>query len=332
MTLEQVQPGAYTAIVTPRQVDYSIDFDKLKEVVTQQISAGITGIIVMGTTGEGDYIGEFKAGASDSEQFGQYVSMIAHAVKQRDTLKSSTPIIAGIKGQQAGEAKLRATLAFAYQADAGLLVTPAYAKPRQNGLIHFYEEVAQNTSLPLILYDVPSRTGVSLEPETIFHLAANNPTLIGLKAATSDMGRMRAYVQAAQRANETREHPFHVLSGDDATTYNAIKVGAQGGIAVVSNIIPQDWGEMVGLALGLRPWDKGHLLSRDEAAAGFAEKWKPLCDATMAYGNPMSTKAILGIIGRGVGPVHPQLGQLEPAEIADLEQRLKPYSHLKSKD
>ncbi|MBI2572353.1 4-hydroxy-tetrahydrodipicolinate synthase [Candidatus Woesearchaeota archaeon] len=315
MTLPRLKPGAYTAIVTPRNANNSIDYRRLHSFVEEQITADITGLVVMGTTGEGDYIADFNA--KSYARFAHYSRIINAVGEQRDAMKSEIPLIVGIKGQQASEAIRRSNIALDYGADAGLLVTPPYGKPRQNGLIAYFEKVAAESQLPFVLYDVQGRTGVSLEPETVGHLA-QIPNIIGLKAATADMKRIKAYVDAAGVANKTRAQPFYVFSGDDATTYQAIQQGAKGGIAVVSNIIPREWTEMVTNAL-----------TNNSQAETLAADWKPLCDATMAYGNPMSTKAILEILGRGVGLAHPELGSLEPDEKADLERRLSDYPELK---
>ena len=224
MTPEQAKVrlnGAITALVTPFR-NGAVDFDSLATFVRWQIGQGINGLVACGTTGEAPTL-------SSKECLG----VISACVK---TAGGTVPVIAG-----AGSNNTETTIAFtlaaeAVGADAALIVTPYYNKPSQEGIFRHFEAIAYKVNIPIIVYNVPSRTGVDLLPQTLARLAAL-PNIIGIKDATGDLSRPPAI--AALVGEE-----FMQFSGHDSTSFGFNTMGGRGTISLVSNVAPQMCVEM----------------------------------------------------------------------------------------
>jgi 4-hydroxy-tetrahydrodipicolinate synthase len=246
-----------TAIVTPMQ-DGTIDQAGLRDLVRKQIEAGISGLIVCGSTGEG-------ATLTTEEQI--------HAVRLAvDAASGRTPIVAGIGSRATRDAILMAQAYEAAGADALLVVTPSYNKPTQGGLIAHFEAVAGSTSLPVCLYNVPGRTGVDLLPETIATLA-NVSNIIAIKEATGSL----------ERAAEIRRlvgADFGLMSGDDFTSMAFVAQGGDGCISVISNILPSPTASMLEAAA------TGDLVR----ARSLNLRLLPICRALFIESNPIPVK------------------------------------------
>ena len=255
-----------TAIVTPMQ-EGSIDSAGLRALVGKQIESGIAGLIVCGSTGEG-------ATLTAEEQ--------VHAVQLSvDAAGGRTPVVAGIGSRSTRDAILMAEAYEAAGADALLVVTPAYNKPTQAGLIAHFEAVAGSTSLPVCLYNVPGRTGIDMLPETVAQLATL-ANIVAIKEATGSL----------ERAAEIRRlvgEDFGLMSGDDFTSMAFVAQGGDGCISVISNILPGPTASMLEAA---RSGD----LPR---ARTLNLRLLPICRALFAESNPIPVKtaaAWLGII------------------------------------
>lgn len=214
--------GSLVAIITPMHADGSIDKNAVHDLVEWHIQSKTDGLIVAGTTGE-------SATLEADEQF-ELVSLIVKQVAGR------IPVIAG-----AGTNSTRTTLKLAENAqragaDGCLLVTPYYNKPPQNGLYQHFKTIAESINLPIILYNVPSRTGCDMLPETIERLA-NIPNIIGVKEAT---GKLERGIEIRKRCGNA----FAIYSGDDATAMELMLNGANGVISVTANIAPAKMHEM----------------------------------------------------------------------------------------
>lgn len=219
--------GSMVAIITPMQNDNSIDFANLEKLIEWHIENHTDAVVVLGTTGE-------SATITPSERR-KIISQVISQVNER------IPVIVGTGSNSTIDTIDLTKDAMTLGADACLLVTPYYNKPTQHGLYLHYKTVADKVPLPLILYNVPSRTGCDLQPETIFKLAEIT-NIIGVKEATGDIGRIR---QILEHCGERLD----LYSGDDATALEFLRAGGKGVISVTANIAPQAMHDMCEAAL-----------------------------------------------------------------------------------
>ncbi len=219
--------GAYTAIVTPFRSG-KIDEKALEQLIEEQITAGIDGVVPVGTTGESPTL-------STEEHL--------HVIKRTvEIVNKRTRVIAGTGSNCTSEAIHYTEKAASFGADAALLVAPYYNKPTQHGLVAHFSAIADATKLPLILYSIPSRCGIEISVETVTELARKKPTIVGIKEAGGSVERVS---QLRQRISDS----FTILSGDDSLTLPFMSCGAVGVISVASNFIPAEVGAMVKAAL-----------------------------------------------------------------------------------
>lgn len=208
--------GSIVALVTPMHHDGSVDWDALKKLVEWHIEQGTHSIVAVGTTGE--------SATLDVEEHAQVIEAVIKAAAGR------IPIIAGTGANSTREAIELTETARKLGADAALLVTPYYNKPTQEGLYQHYKAIAEAVDLPQILYNVPGRTGVDMHNDTVIRLA-DVDHIVGIKDATGDLNRGHDLIN---RLNQK----IAVYSGDDATAYRLILLGAQGNISVTANVAP----------------------------------------------------------------------------------------------
>lgn len=256
--------GSLTALITPFTNDV-VDEIALRSLVEFQISEGTAGLVPCGTTGE-------TATLSSSEQD----LVIATVVEQT---AGRVPVIAGA-GTNSTRTTIERTLrARALGADAALLVTPYYTKPTQEGLYSHFAAVAAATDVPLVLYNVPGRTGVNLLPETVVRLA-QVPSIIGIKEASGVLD------QASRIVLDTPDE-FVVLSGDDSLTLPIMSVGGRGVVSVVSNIVPAAVAQLTRACL-----DDDFQSARQVHLSLF-----DLCQAMFVETNPVPVKAAAALLG-----------------------------------
>ncbi|MEZ4362336.1 MAG: 4-hydroxy-tetrahydrodipicolinate synthase [Kofleriaceae bacterium] len=257
--------GCLTALVTPFR-DGAVDYDALTRLVEWQIDAGIDGLVAVGTTGE--------SATLDVEE---HVEVISHVVR---AAKGRVPVVAGAGGNATAEALALTAASEKAGAQALLHVTPYYNKPTQEGLYRHYAAIAASTSLPILLYNVPSRTSCDLLPDTVERLASI-PNVVGIKEATGSLPRATEVVARVG-------HRLTVLSGDDAVAFPMYAVGARGVISVVSNIAPREMAQM---------WD----LSREGKWLEARElhlRLRVLNQLLFVESNPIPVKAALAAMGR----------------------------------
>jgi 4-hydroxy-tetrahydrodipicolinate synthase len=271
-----VLQGAMTAIVTPFLPEGGLDLPSLEALARWQVEQGIRGLVPCGTTGEG-------ATLNDEEKREVFETVIRAA-------GGKVPVIAGV-----GSNSTRATLASARMAveagaDALLVVTPYYNKPNRSGMIAHYEAVAGATDLPVVVYNVPGRTGQNLGAELILRLA-QIPGIVAVKEASGDLDQIAAII-------EGRPDRFALLSGDDALTLPTIALGAEGVISVVSNEAPGEMAELVEAA------SKGDF----ETARRLHYQLLPLMRANFAETNPVPVKTAMALLGRCGADLRPPLG------------------------
>jgi 4-hydroxy-tetrahydrodipicolinate synthase len=228
--------GAYTALVTPFNRDGAVDYGKLRAIIEEQIAAGITGLVPVGTTGESPTV--------DFDEHHQIIEVCIATARRR------CKIVAGTGGNSTREALELTQHAKDAGADATLQVTPYYNRPSQTGLIRHFSAVA-DLGLPVILYNVPGRTGREIEVGTVVELA-KHPHIVALKEAGGNADRVS---QVAQRC------AIEILSGDDALTLPMMVVGAVGVISVASNVAPKPVADLVRAALA-GDWPAAQALHR----------------------------------------------------------------------
>ena len=272
MTQQAQIQGSIVAIVTPMLEDGSVDWKGLEKLVEWHIEQGTNSIVAVGTTGEASTL-----------------SMAEHTEVIKEIIRVANkriPIIAGTGANSTHEAIELTKEAKQLGADAALLVTPYYNKPTQEGLFQHYKAVAEAVDLPIILYNVPGRTGVDMQNETVIRLA-DIPHIVAIKDATGDVPRGKELIDGLKGKN------MAVYSGDDATACDLIAVGAQGNISVTANIAPKIMSELCAAAIA------GQI---DEAKAKDAQVAK-LDNILFCESNPIPVKWALhemGLIGTGI--------------------------------
>ena len=226
--------GTGVAIVTPFRNDDSIDFKALAKLVDYQIENKANYIVVLGTTGE-------SVTLSNDEKHAVIDTVIESANKR-------VPIILGIGGNHTQEIIHKVKSFDFANIDGVLSVAPYYNKPSQTGIFEHYKAIASSCPVPLIIYNVPSRTGINIGAETTLKLAAEFKNIVATKEASGNMGQIMEILK-----NKPKE--FQVISGDDALTFPMLALGCSGVISVVANVFPKEFSEMVALALD-KKYDK----------------------------------------------------------------------------
>lgn len=261
--------GSITALATPFTASGDLDFDAWTRLIDRQVAAGTRGIVVAGSTGE-------AAALSDSE----FSALLMSAVAQ---VAGRMVVLAGTGQSNTAKTITQTRLARDGGADAALVVTPPYVRPTQAGLVAHYRAVAEQGGLPVVLYNVPGRTGCDLLPETVAQLCGH-PGIVGLKEARGDVERWEALYPLARE-------DFSLLSGDDPTFVRALLGGARGVISVASNVVPGAFSRLCGLAA-----------AGDAAAARVLDgQLNALYDFLGVEPNPIPVKAILARLGIGEG-------------------------------
>ena len=260
--------GSITALATPFTTDGELDLDGWRRLIAAQLEGGTQALVVAGSTGE-------AAALFDAE----FDVLLRTAVEQ---VGGRVPVLAGTGMSNTVKTIEQTRRAAVLGADAALVVTPPYVRPTQAGLIAHYRAVANDGALPIVLYNVPGRTGCDLLPETVAALASH-PRIIAVKEARNELDRMAALLTLAGDG-------FAVLSGDDPTACRALLAGADGVVSVASNIIPVAFRMLCDLGR-----------SRDSDAGELDARLRPVFDFLGVESNPTPVKAILELQGIGHG-------------------------------
>jgi 4-hydroxy-tetrahydrodipicolinate synthase len=285
--------GSICALVTPFAADGALDLPAFGRLLDYQLAGGTQALVVAGSTGEAHML--------EHDEFDRLLAFALERVAGR------VPVIAGTG--EAGTAKTVAMTrrAQALGADAALVVVPYYVRPTQEGLRRHYLEVAEHGGLPVLLYNVPTRTGCDLLPETVAGLR-EHPAIIGIKEARSDRERIAALAELVRT-------DFVYLSGDDGSAGEAMLAGAAGTISVVANLAPQAFRALCDAASG-----------GDQAAT---QRWHaaldPLVQALNCAPNPIAVKAGLPVLGLGLA-----LPRLPLVELNDGPDRARLHQALSS--
>ena len=286
--------GVATALVTPMNEDGSINFDRLRTLIDEQIEAGIPALVICGTTGE-----------SATMTLEEHSDVIKVAVEHT---AGRVKIIAGAGSNDTVCAANLAVEAEEAGADALLLVTPYYNKATQKGLYEHYKYIAERVSLPIILYNVPSRTGCNIKPETYAKLA-DIPKIVAIKEANGD-------ISSVVKTRLLCGDKLDIYSGNDDQIIPIMSLGGKGVISVLSNVMPKETVEMCDKML------KGDL----EGAAKMQIEFSSLIDALFIEVNPIPAKTAMNLMGMNMGPLRLPMTEMEDGTKAVLTNELKKFN------
>jgi len=288
--------GVLTAIITPFRQDYELDIEGLKENVNFQIESGVNGLVVLGTTGEAPTISE--------EEKNVVIKTVI------DTSNGKLPVIVGVGTYSTKETIKQAKKAKDLGADGLLIVAPYYNKPTQEGLYLHFKTISEAVDLPIIIYNIPSRTGVNIEVQTLARLSQFN-NIVAVKEASGSIVQVMDII-------ESLGDRYTILSGDDNLTLPMMALGAKGVISVISNILPKPLVEMVNYALN----------GNFDKAKELHYKLLPLFKAAFIETNPIPIKTMMNLVGMKAGPCRLPLSPMLPQNLEKLKKVLSQYEEL----
>jgi 4-hydroxy-tetrahydrodipicolinate synthase len=288
-TISRSLSGCYTALITPFR-NGLIDETALRALVRRQIAGGVSGLVPCGTTGE--------APTLSPSEWDRIISVVV------ETSDGSVPVLAGTGSNNSVTVIERTRRARMLGADGALVVTPYYNRPTQDGLYRHFAAIAEAVDLPLVLYNVPGRTGVNLLPETVVRLA-DMPSIVGIKEASGSLDQASQILREANR-------DFVVLSGDDSLTLPMMGIGATGVISVVSNIAPEAVSALTAACLA----------GDFESARSLHLALFDLCRAMFVETNPTPVKAASALLGYCSPEVRLPLAPLSEAAQRRVESAL----------
>lgn len=289
--------GAGVAIVTPFKDNGEVDYEKFAEMVEYQIENGTDAIIVCGTTGE-----------SSTLTHEEHLDVIRCCVEK---VNGRIPVIAGTGSNCTDTAIYLSTEAEKYGVDGLLLVTPYYNKATQKGLYQHFKAVADSVKIPVILYNVPSRTGCNIAPETVVKLCTEVENIVGVKEASGNLSQIVKLMSLA-------DGKVDLYSGNDDQITPLLALGGKGVISVLSNVAPRQTHEICAKFFA------------GDVAGSCAEQLRaiPLCNALFCEVNPIPVKKALNLQGRGAGILRMPLCEMEEENAVKLEKAMKDYGIL----
>lgn len=289
--------GAGVAIVTPFKDNGEVDYEKFAEMVEYQIENGTDAIIVCGTTGE-----------SSTLTHEEHLDVIRYCVEK---VNGRIPVIAGTGSNCTDTAIYLSTEAEKYGVDGLLLVTPYYNKATQKGLYQHFKAVADSVKVPVILYNVPSRTGCNIAPETVVKLCTEVVNIVGVKEASGNLSQIVKLMSLA-------DGKVDLYSGNDDQITPLLALGGKGVISVLSNVAPRQTHEICAKFFA------------GDVAGSCAEQLRaiPLCNALFCEVNPIPVKKALNLQGRGAGILRMPLCEMEEENAVKLEKAMKDYGIL----
>lgn len=289
--------GSGVAIVTPMKDNLEVNYDKLEELIDFHVKGGTDCIVIAGTTGEGATL-----------SMEEHRNVIHAAV---EFTRHRIPVVAGT-GSNCTKTAIQLTQeAEEDGADGALIVTPYYNKATQTGLIKHYSQIASETKLPIILYNVPGRTGCNIQPETVATLVRENENIVGLKEATGNMAQ-------ASKTMYLCDGKLDLYSGEDGLVVPLMAIGGIGVISVIANIAPQQTHDMCA----------SYMAGDREKALELQMKSLPLVDALFSEVNPIPVKRALNLLGMEVGSLRAPLCEMSDANAAVLKQAMVEYGLL----
>lgn len=289
--------GAGVAIVTPFKENGEVNYEKFGELIEFQIGGGTDAIIVCGTTGE-----------SSTLSHEEHLDVIRYCVEK---VAGRIPVVAGTGSNCTETAIYLSREAEKYGADGLLLVTPYYNKATQKGLYAHYKAIADSVKLPCILYNVPSRTGCNIQPETAVKLCTEVENIVGIKEASGNLSQIAKLMYLA-------DGKVDLYSGNDDQIVPILSLGGKGVISVLSNIAPRQTHEICAKFF------------EGDVKGSAAEQLRviPLYDALFCEVNPIPVKKALNLMGKEAGGLRMPLTEMEPANAEKLEKAMRDYGIL----
>lgn len=289
--------GAGVALVTPFTADGEVNYPKLREIVEEQIAGGTDAIIVCGTTGE--------SSTMDHEEHLNVIRYVCEVTDKR------IPVIAGTGSNSTKEAIHLSVEAEKAGADGLLLVTPYYNKATQGGLIVHFTKIAESVKIPILLYHIPGRTGLTMKPETIVKLCREVPNIVGVKEASGNFSTIAEIMSLADGCVD-------VYSGNDDQIVPLLAMGGKGVISVLSNVAPAQTHEICA------SYFRGDV----KKSAQMQIDAIPLINALFCEVNPIPVKAAMNLMGKEVGPLRLPLTEMEPQNQERLKKAMQEYGIL----
>ena len=286
--------GVYPAMVTPFTDEEEIDVEGMRSNIAYLEKGGVAGLVPCGSTGE-----------SATLSFDEHKKLVEITVDA-----ASVPVIAGTGSNNTAEAVELTRYAQDAGADAALLIVPYYNKPMKSGLIKHFSAIAQACEIPLILYNIPGRTGINMDPETISTLAHEYSNVAGVKEASAN------FTQISNIIEITRGLEFSVISGDDGLTLPMMALGATGVISVTANILPKQMGQLAQLCL------EGNFAKARDVHYQLA----PLFKALFIETNPIPIKKACDLLGLAGGPLRLPLTTMAEPNVVKLKETLAAYA------
>lgn len=289
--------GAGVAIVTPMHEDDSVNFEKLYEIIDEQIAGGTDAIIICGTTGE-----------SATLTVQEHLEVIKACI---DHVDHRVPVIAGTGSNCTRDAVAMSKEAESCGADGLLCVTPYYNKATQKGLIAHYTAISEAVNIPIIVYNVPSRTGCNIQPETIAYLAEHTKNIRAVKEASGSISQIAKLKALCGDA-------IDIYSGNDDQIVPILSVGGLGVISVLSNVAPRQTHEIC------QAWFDGDV----KKAAKLQLEAIDLIEALFCEVNPIPVKTAMNLMGKEVGPLRMPMCEMEPKNVERLKKAMENYGIL----
>lgn len=286
--------GAGVAIVTPMKENGDVNYEKLGEILEEQIAKQTDAVIICGTTGEASTL-----------THEEHIDVIKYAV---DKVAKRIPVIAGTGSNCTATAIYLSQEAEKAGADGLLLVAPYYNKATQKGLIAHYTAVAESVKLPIILYNVPSRTGCNILPETAVALAKNVENIVGIKEASGNISQVAKLMSLADGC-------IDLYSGNDDQIVPILSLGGKGVISVLSNVAPTETHDIVKL----------YLDGKTKESCDLQLRALPLIDALFCEVNPIPVKKAMNLMGKEVGPLRGPLSEMEDANAEKLAKAMEDF-------
>ena len=288
--------GAGVALITPMNEHFSVNYDKLEEIIEEQIAGGTDCIIICGTTGE--------ASTLTVEEHLDVIKRTVEMVNRR------IPVIAGTGSNSTETAVEFSKEAQKYGSDGVLVVSPYYNKATQKGLIRHFSEIANSIYIPVLLYNIPGRTGVNIEPETIAYLVNSVSNIVGVKEASGNFSNAVKILRLCPEID--------MYSGNDDQVVPLMSIGAKGVISVLSNVAPRQTHDMCRAAL-----DGDFVKARKMQIEAL-----DVIENLFTEVNPIPVKAAMNLQGKNVGPLRLPLTQMEKPHEDVLAKAMKEYGIL----
>lgn len=289
--------GAGVALVTPFKENGEVNYEKLEEIVEEQIAGGTDAIIACGTTGE--------ASTMTHEEHLDVIEYICRVTKKR------IPVVAGTGSNCTETAVYLSAEAEKRGADGLLLVSPYYNKATQKGLMAHFTAVADAVKIPVILYNIPGRTGVTIKPETIAALCRDVDNIVGVKEASGNFSAIATLMSLS-------DGKVDLYSGNDDQIVPLLSLGGKGVISVLSNVAPRQTHDICA----------SYFAGDVKTSASLQLKAIPLITELFSEVNPIPVKAAMNMMGKGVGPLRMPLTEMEPQNQEKLKKAMADYGIL----